>query len=71
MLQRKGTLTPALPQLYKSMDRQPTRIEGLQVQALIVQDSLRLFIGREKYLEASVQQESIHLVCPHAPAHRI
>lgn len=67
----EGTLLDTLPDTYKSADRLPTRIEGLQIQALVVQDSLRLLIGCEKDLEASVQQKSIHLVCLHTPAHCI
>jgi hypothetical protein len=46
-------------------------IERPQVERVVVQDARGLGVAREQDLEAAVQEEAVHLVRPHPPAHAV
>jgi hypothetical protein len=46
-------------------------VEGLELEGGVVQQTLRLRIGREQNLKTAVEEEAIHEVCADAAAHGI
>lgn len=48
-----------------------TCIEGLQIQGIIVQDSLCLLVRGQEDLKAPVQKKTIYLICANPPTHSI
>jgi hypothetical protein len=43
----------------------------VQVERVVVEQRLRLGVGAEEHLEAAIEQEAVHRVGAHTPAHAV